>query len=484
MGTAVSERIAAVGKGRRVAGAAAGVGNAHTSENRERSRHRGSAGRGPAGRRTRNNGAIPSGRPSRRDPKGLADVEHPEREWPKTRVIAARKHAVGTARQQRNETSPAVALFAENRKQGHRVDAAPPAPGLRGIGRYRHLKTFSQISNADSENFRDQGRGPALTPPQMQVSKRFLVLLDQQLAQFTDRPDLLALVVYLALPGEDGKPSLVPIGQWPHQPTLPADPRPSPGGGTSPSPASDTAQGQARRWLALRDDRLLLGALRVDAEHWPWPRDLGDRLDATARCLTEALRLDLEQQRLGRELDRRDEQLRLLVHQLRNPLAALRTFGQLLLRRLEGDPGNRTLVDQLLGEQRQLNRYVDAIDLLAAPAVEPAAPSGALMVAAPEGARLLLPAGLAGETPSRCRPSSRRCWSGPAPPPACRDGPGTAPPPYPAGGAMAAPWARSWPICSRTPSATAPPAPPWGCTAARRTAAHPRAGHPGELRRG
>jgi len=233
----------------------------------------------------------------------------------------------------------------------------------------------------------------------MQVSKRFLVLLDQQLAQFTDRPDLLALVVYLALPGEGGKPSLVPIGQWPNQPTLPADPRPSPGGGTSPSPASDGAQGQARRWLALRDDRLLLGALRVDAEHWPWPRDLGDRLDATARCLTEALRLDLEQQRLGRELDRRDEQLRLLVHQLRNPLAALRTFGQLLLRRLEGDPGNRTLVDQLLGEQRQLNRYVDAIDLLAAPAVEPAAPSGALMVAAPEGARLLLPAGLAGETP-------------------------------------------------------------------------------------
>jgi signal transduction histidine kinase len=138
----------------------------------------------------------------------------------------------------------------------------------------------------------------------------------------------------------------------------------------------------------------------VDADRWPWPRDLGDRLDATARCLTEALRLDLEQQRLGRELDRRDEQLRLLVHQLRNPLAALRTFGQLLLRRLEGDPGNRTLVDQLLGEQRQLNRYVDAIDLLAAPAVEPAPAPGALIAAAPEGPRLLLPAGLAGEGPA------------------------------------------------------------------------------------
>ncbi|WP_411868544.1 sensor histidine kinase [Vulcanococcus limneticus] len=234
----------------------------------------------------------------------------------------------------------------------------------------------------------------------MQVSKRFLALLDQQLAQFTDRPDLLALVVYLALPGENGKPSLVPIGQWPRQPALPAPPTPGASGGSTVSPDAGVELGEARRWLALRDDRLLLGALRVDADRWPWPRDLGDRLDATARCLTEALRLDLEQQRLGRELDRRDEQLRLLVHQLRNPLAALRTFGQLLLRRLEGDPGNRTLVDQLLGEQRQLNRYVDAIDLLAAPAVEPAPAPGALIAAAPEGTRLLLPAGLAGEAPA------------------------------------------------------------------------------------
>ena len=43
----------------------------------------------------------------------------------------------------------------------------------------------------------------------MQVSKRFLALLEQQLAQFTDRPDLQELVVYLALPGENGKPNLV-----------------------------------------------------------------------------------------------------------------------------------------------------------------------------------------------------------------------------------------------------------------------------------
>ena len=58
-------------------------------------------------------------------------------------------------------------------------------------------------------------------------------------------------------------------------------------------------RGEGRRWLALRDGPLLLGALRVDARCWPWPTSLSERLEATARCLTEALRLDLEQQRLG-----------------------------------------------------------------------------------------------------------------------------------------------------------------------------------------
>ncbi len=194
----------------------------------------------------------------------------------------------------------------------------------------------------------------------MQVSTRFLALLEQQLAQFTDRPDLRALVVYVAGPETNGQPSLVAIGHWPRSLAL----------REASHQATDPATADTRRWLALRDGALLLGALRVDADRWPWPDSLSERLEATARCLTEALRLDLEQQRLGRELSRRDDQLRLLVHQLRNPLAALRTFGQLLRRRLDGDAPNRNLVDNLLGEQQQISRYVEAIDHLSdAPAL-------------------------------------------------------------------------------------------------------------------
>ena len=247
----------------------------------------------------------------------------------------------------------------------------------------------------------------------MQVSKRFLALLEQQLAQFTDRPDLRQLVVYLALPGEHGKPNLVAIGQWPQtgKPSaaaaLAATSAPRATGPEQPESATpgdaenanlagnalaaDQPLGEGRRWLALRDGPLLLGAVRVDAQCWPWPQALSERLEATANCLTEALRLDLEQQRLGLALARRDDQLRLLVHQLRNPLAALRTFGQLLRRRLEGDPRNRDLVDQLLAEQGQMTRYVEAIDQLASSAELPAVPPGPTP--------LLLPPGLSGSQP-------------------------------------------------------------------------------------
>ena len=194
------------------------------------------------------------------------------------------------------------------------------------------------------------------------VSARLVALLKQQLAQFGDRPDLVALVVYLTIPSANGKPALEPIGQWPDSAQALAA-----GPDDSALELAPTPQAVTRRWLPLRDGPQLVGALRVDSRDWPWPQALAERLEATAGCLTEALGLDLEQQRLSRALAEQDDQLRLLVHQLRNPLTALRTFGQLLLRRLERDPLNRPLVENLLAEQRQLNRYVDAIDQLADP---------------------------------------------------------------------------------------------------------------------
>ena len=208
----------------------------------------------------------------------------------------------------------------------------------------------------------------------LHVSERFLSLLRCQLAQFADRDDVRSLVVYVTRTGNSDTPALVPVGTWPGG--LPAL-QPVETGSPLRQPAED------RRWLPLRHEQVLLGAIQVETQVVPWPDPLSQRLQAVARCLTEALCLDLEQQRLRQQLERQGEQLDVLVHQLRNPLTALRTFGQLLLKRMDDDNKNKPLVEGLLAEERQLNRYVDALSRLGEPE--------GLAAAEPTASPLLLP---------------------------------------------------------------------------------------------
>ena len=211
----------------------------------------------------------------------------------------------------------------------------------------------------------------------MPVSKRFLSLVNAQLAQFADRTDVTSVVVYVTEPSDGGAPDLIPVGHWPRANRALA------------ALAGDSELRQPadrRRWLAMRHGGVLLGALLVETSTLPWPEPLQRRLLAVSHCLTESLCLDLEHHQLQLRLHRQREQLKVLLHQLRNPLAALRTFGQLLWRRLEHDPRNRALVENLLQEENQLQRYVDAIDALER--LEPA------FTAAGETPPLLLPPSL------------------------------------------------------------------------------------------
>ncbi|WP_216901998.1 sensor histidine kinase KdpD [Synechococcus sp. CCY 9618] len=192
----------------------------------------------------------------------------------------------------------------------------------------------------------------------MPVSERFLALVGYQLGQFVDCPEVRSLVVYVTHQGEEGQPSLIPVGHWP------ADERSLP---PVDSVSRLRVPAEERRWLPLRDGQRLLGALQVETVRYPWPDPLAQRLQAVALALNESLRLDLEARDLRQRLAQRQEQLGLLLHQLRNPLTALRTFGHLLLRRMGPDHDNRSLVKGLLAEERQINRYVDAISELVHP---------------------------------------------------------------------------------------------------------------------
>jgi signal transduction histidine kinase len=198
------------------------------------------------------------------------------------------------------------------------------------------------------------------------VSERFLSLLGHQLGQFVDSQQVRSLVVYVTHQPPEGPPTLLPVGQWPGD------------GRRLPSVEQDSRLRQPteeRRWLPLRHRQRLLGALQVESPGGDWPEPLRQRLQSVALCLTEALLLDLEQQRLAARLQDQEQQLRLLVHQLRNPLTALRTFAQLLQRRLGPRSDHHELVDGLLSEERQLHRYVEAISDLVGSEVRPAIPA-------------------------------------------------------------------------------------------------------------
>ena len=120
--------------------------------------------------------------------------------------------------------------------------------------------------------------------------------------------------------------------------------------------------------VPLREGNVLLGALRAErqSDH-SWSQDLDQRLQASASAMAQCLSLDLERTRLLEQLEQQRLQLNLMVHQLRNPLAALRTYAQLLLRRLGPDSDHRALVENLLQEQGQLDRYVNALDRIGHP---------------------------------------------------------------------------------------------------------------------
>ncbi len=189
----------------------------------------------------------------------------------------------------------------------------------------------------------------------MNISDRFLELLAKQLSSFENETEIEQIVVYIAKTKEGSAPSLEVVGQWPDtikvlKPLeLDRDLR-------APSPK--------RRWYPLQEKSILLGVLRVEriSEYDNWPKYLDDRFQATSMSLAQCLSLELESERLNVEIERQREQIGLMVHQLRNPLAALRTYAKLLMKKLGPENSNLSLVEGLLNEQEQLNKYVSALD--------------------------------------------------------------------------------------------------------------------------
>ena len=191
----------------------------------------------------------------------------------------------------------------------------------------------------------------------MELTQRFLNFVEAQLNGCADIADLQHIGLYISRQDAQHRPTLELISQWPT------------GARQLPPAETDTnlrRSSPQRRWFPLQDGTTIVGALRVDlatSDHWP--PGLEQRLKQLAIALAHVLVLDLETLRLNDQLSQQQDQLRTLVHQLRNPLSALRTYAQLLLRRTAPDSDNRNLIEGLIQEQTQIGRYLTALDGLA-----------------------------------------------------------------------------------------------------------------------
>ncbi len=128
--------------------------------------------------------------------------------------------------------------------------------------------------------------------------------------------------------------------------------------------------------LPLIHEGVVMGLLVTSREDRPWNEQERIEVERIAHTMALACILDQRSQWLGQQFSQQqrlqsqqNDLLHNLLHQLRNPLTALLTFGKLLLRRLRPSDANRDIAGNILREsdriQDLLSQFDEAIDLTA-----------------------------------------------------------------------------------------------------------------------
>lgn len=158
-----------------------------------------------------------------------------------------------------------------------------------------------------------------------------------------------------ATPGEAGV-------ELPARPPADCDP-------DSPFPGVDTSFPQRQMILPLVHEGVMMGLLITTRTDRDWSSAEQQQIEDIAATLSLACLLDQRSQWVEHDL-RRQQILRArqhdilddLLHQFRNPLTALRTFGKLLLKRLHpGDP-NRDVAQSIVRESDRLKELLEQFD--------------------------------------------------------------------------------------------------------------------------
>jgi signal transduction histidine kinase len=138
--------------------------------------------------------------------------------------------------------------------------------------------------------------------------------------------------------------------------------------------ADETQSKRHQILLPLVSDGTILGLLATTRETQPWNSIEQTEIQHIAQTIALAGILDRRQNWLAGEL-RHQQQLQLrqqdllhnLLHQLRNPLTAIRTFGKLLIKRLQPEDPHRGFAGSIVREsdrlQELLQHFENAIDI-------------------------------------------------------------------------------------------------------------------------
>lgn len=189
-------------------------------------------------------------------------------------------------------------------------------------------------------------------------------------------------VIYLTLGvDQESEPILVPIAQFPESSDLKdlLDPV-NQQGALPPSDATlsgelagieypSSEMGAERLVIPLIHQEIVMGVLVILRLDRPWEASEQQYLQTVSTSLAAGCFLDRQNQWLRQRLNTKQtlqgEQSEIfhnLLHQFRNPLTAIGTFGKLMLRRLSQDDPNYRLADGIVRESQHLKELVTDFD--------------------------------------------------------------------------------------------------------------------------
>ncbi|NEQ26957.1 MAG: sensor histidine kinase, partial [Microcoleus sp. SIO2G3] len=153
-----------------------------------------------------------------------------------------------------------------------------------------------------------------------------------------------------------------------------------------PVPLDDDTIGRQQMILPLVHEEMVMGLLVTARTDRPWSAQESVEIEQIAQTIAIASVMDQRAQWMEEDLQqqrslqsRQHEIFDDLLHQFRNPLTALRTFGKLLVRRLRPDDANSEVASGIVREsdrlQELLKQFDAAIDLEAADVLPASAPA-------------------------------------------------------------------------------------------------------------